>query len=83
MPNVPMSESGSATLGDHRGPELSQEQKHHHHHQDDREQQRELHIVNGSADGFRAVGQDINMNGGGIDAVNSRKQLSSPDRPFE
>ena len=58
MPNVPISVSGSATLGNDRRPELAQEDEDHHDHQHHRQHQRELHVPHRGADGFRAVGQD-------------------------
>ena len=69
--------------GDDSRPKFSEKEKHHHHHERDGEEQCELHIVNGSADRFGAVGQDIDMHRRRHRAGQTRKQLSSRDRPFE
>ena len=46
------------------GPEAAQEKEDHHHHQGDAQDQRELHVINRGADGRRAVGHDIDLDGG-------------------
>ena len=55
---VPISATGTVTLGMMRRPHVAQEQEDHHHHQADRQQQRELHVVHRGADGLRAVDHD-------------------------
>ena len=57
-PNVPTSDSGTATLGMIVAAHVAQEQEDHHHHQRDREQQLELHVVHRGADRDGAVGEE-------------------------
>ncbi len=52
-PNVPTSDSGTATLGMSVAGSVAQEQEDHHHDQRDGEQQLELHVAHRGADGRR------------------------------
>ncbi len=74
-PNVPTSDSGTATLGMTVAEQAAQEQEDHHHHQRDREQQLELHVVHRRADGDRAVGQHRDVDRGGQRRLQLRQQL--------
>ena len=56
-PNVPTSDSGTATLGMIVAGDVAQEQEDHHHDQRDGEHQLELHVVHRRADGDGAVGE--------------------------
>ena len=56
---------GQGQAGDDGRREVAQEKKDDEHHQDDREQQRELHVVDRFADGFRTVVDDVEIHGGG------------------
>ena len=44
---------------DQRHAQIAQEQQDHQHHEDDRQPERELDVVDRSADGLGAVGQDV------------------------
>src|SRR4029077_12149983 len=54
-------------------PEITQEYENHHHHQRDGEQQRELHVVDRSTDGLGAIGNDIDLDGGGYRRLEHRQ----------
>ncbi len=60
-PKVPISDSGTATLGIRVAGDVAQEQEDHHHHQRDRQHQLELHVVDRGADGGGAVGQHLHV----------------------
>ncbi len=47
---VPISETGTATLGNQRRTCVAQEHEHHEDHQHDRDNQRPLHVIDRSAD---------------------------------
>src|SRR6516165_8900163 len=53
--------SATVTAGMTVAQKAAQKEKDHHHHQRDREQQRELHVLDGSADGRGAIGNHIDL----------------------
>ena len=56
-PNVPISDTGTATVGMSAGARIAQEDEHHHDDEHDRDDQRALDVVQRGADRRRAVGR--------------------------
>ena len=78
--NVPISETGTATAGNQRGPRTAQKQKDDHHHQENGNHQGALDVAYRSPDGCGAVEHDGGFNALGMDAFmegNSRRMRST------
>ena len=70
-----MMDIGSAKLGINVAEDVPQEQEDHHDHQRDGQKQRELHIRDGIANGFRRVVQSLHLNRRRNDRTKLRKEL--------
>ena len=72
-PNVPISDSGSATPAMNGRADGAQEDQHHQHDQADLQDQRELHVAHRGADRLGAVGDDGEADAGRDRALQARQ----------